>query len=223
MTTKEVVVFGLQRSGTNYLEQLMVRNFNSMKVRNNRDQHPSYTWKHSYGFYMRRVDSSIIHLYVVKNPYVWIDSMIRKKVTSKHHLSIISHYKDILEISDPAFNVHGLDIVKMAKLWNDHSIWFHSDAVRTKLDYTKILYKDLISSEENLVSILKEIHDKHGLDRKEKYIENPDKVDQSNLWTDEAKLRYMADELEYLPKDKLPLISEHLNEGILTLCKVKKL
>lgn len=71
MTDKSFYIFGLQRSGTNFVENIMRVNFKSAKL--NRGIHHN-TWKHSIDV-PDGYDPSHFTIVIHKNPYTWIESI----------------------------------------------------------------------------------------------------------------------------------------------------
>lgn len=68
-------VFGLQRSGTNYLEQLIRKNFKARPINNGQK-----CWKHSLEV-PKTLDKQVPMVHIYKNPYMWIESLAtRNKV-----------------------------------------------------------------------------------------------------------------------------------------------
>lgn len=66
---KQFYIFGIQRSGTNFLENIMSKNFSS-----NRMNGKTKCWKHSIDIpdgYNKNITTIVIH----KNPYMWLESI----------------------------------------------------------------------------------------------------------------------------------------------------
>jgi len=77
---KKVTIYGERCSGTNYLEQLLVNNFDV-----------TVTWeyglKHFFGFNDLTNSDDTLFIGIVRNPYDWINSLYREQ----HHLP--KHFK----------------------------------------------------------------------------------------------------------------------------------
>lgn len=73
---KKVTIYGERCSGTNYLEQLLLLNFDVEITWN-------YGWKHFFGFNDLTNTDDILFIGIVRNLYDWINSLYREK----HHLS----------------------------------------------------------------------------------------------------------------------------------------
>jgi hypothetical protein len=104
-------IFGLQRSGTTFLEFLLVNNFDC-EIANNEN------WKHS----LTKIESNHIVFNIYKNPYTWIESIVFRDPA------------DILVTSDslltPGYNIghDKVNLANLAKLYNDYALeWFDKD------------------------------------------------------------------------------------------------
>ena len=89
MSLKEVYVFGLHRSGTNYLTSLLNVNFKKI-IQVNSDGNYTPLWKHSVV-----VDSTIGDyptFVIYKNPYTWVESIIKRKQDDGHNIMLASKY-----------------------------------------------------------------------------------------------------------------------------------
>ncbi len=89
MSLKEVYVFGLHRSGTNYLTSLLNVNFKKI-IQVNSDGNYTPLWKHSVV-----VDSTIGDyptFVVYKNPYTWVESIIKRRQDDGHNIMLASKY-----------------------------------------------------------------------------------------------------------------------------------
>ena len=89
MSLKEVYVFGLHRSGTNYLTSLLNVNFKKI-IQVNSDGNYTPLWKHSVV-----VDSTIGDyptFVIYKNPYTWVESIIKRKQDDGYNIMLASKY-----------------------------------------------------------------------------------------------------------------------------------
>ena len=184
---KRCVILGIQRSGTNFTETVFKQNFEHIQIVNN-DR--NYIWKHSYNIELDKFSRDVIHIYITKSPYCWIESIIRKKV-------------DILKRNDwiradentaNRFKHSDIDIIKLAKLWNDHCEWYSRTEVADKIQYQKIQYENLIQSRNNILTFLENIRDIYKLNGKfsdANSLNIPDKVSQSDAWNNQKKEMYL--------------------------------
>ena len=76
---KKVTIYGERCSGTNYLEQLLIHNFEVEIVW-------SYGWKHFFGFHdlINTNTDDVLFIGIVRNLTDWINSLYREK----HHLPV---------------------------------------------------------------------------------------------------------------------------------------
>ena len=72
---KKVTIYGERCSGTNYLEELLVTNFDVKIVWN-------YGWKHFFGFNDLSNSNDVLFIGIVRNITDWINSLFR----TPHHL-----------------------------------------------------------------------------------------------------------------------------------------
>ena len=79
---KKVTIYGERCSGTNYLEQLLINNFN---VIINCD----YGHKHFFGFNDLSNSNDTLFIGIIRHPYDWINSLYRER----HHLP--KHFENI--------------------------------------------------------------------------------------------------------------------------------
>jgi hypothetical protein len=72
---KKVTIYGERCSGTNYLEELLLLNFNVEIVWN-------YGWKHFFGFNNLSNSDDVLFIGIIRNLNDWVNSLYREK----HHL-----------------------------------------------------------------------------------------------------------------------------------------
>jgi len=72
---KKITIYGERCSGTNYLEELLVHNFDAKIVWN-------YGWKHFFGFNELKNCDDVLFIGIVRNLTDWINSFYKEK----HHL-----------------------------------------------------------------------------------------------------------------------------------------
>jgi hypothetical protein len=116
-------IFGLQRSGTTFLEFLLKDNF-VCEVANGSN------WKHT----LTRVESDYITFNIYKNPYTWIESVVFRDPAD---LLLTSP-----SLLDEGYNI-GHDRVNLellAKLYNNYALSWYDEC-------TFVRYEDLILQE----------------------------------------------------------------------------
>ena len=82
---KEVTIYGERCSGTNYLEELLMTNFDVNITWN-------YGWKHFFGFNDLSNTDNILFIGIVRNLYDWINSLYRER----HHLPHVENIDSFL-------------------------------------------------------------------------------------------------------------------------------
>ena len=72
---KKITIYGERCSGTNYLEELLLLNFEVEIIWD-------YGWKHFFGFNDLNNSDDVLFIGIIRNIYDWINSFFREK----HHL-----------------------------------------------------------------------------------------------------------------------------------------
>ena len=140
MQHTQYFMFGIQRSGTNYLQQLLHENFQSVKLMNRQGT----CWKHSLEV-PKGWDYGRFTFVIYKNPYTWVESMtLRNRVdwlkTQNRYPADDLHKIDVL-------NVEGMNIVNLAYTWRDfHTTWLRSDVLNPRT-HLVIQYENLLDDQ----------------------------------------------------------------------------
>jgi hypothetical protein len=114
-------IFGLQRSGTTFLEFLIKKNFEA-ELKNEAD------WKHSLSKIEK--DHTIFNIY--KNPYLWVESVVFREPAD-----LLVVYPHLLE-DGYVVGCDKINLANLAKLYNDYTLnWYNPD--------TLVKYEDLIN------------------------------------------------------------------------------
>ena len=80
---KKFTILGERCSGTNYLEELILSNFEIEITWN-------YGWKHFFGFYdfkQNEEENNTLFIGIVRHPIKWINSLFKEK----HHIPVENH------------------------------------------------------------------------------------------------------------------------------------
>jgi hypothetical protein len=127
----EFYIFGLQRSGTTFLEQLLHLNF-GCRVANSHD-----SWKHSIE---KLVFPSYTIFNIYKNPYTWIES-----VMFREHADLPITSPQILEESSLNDGLHlRINPVELAKIYENYC---NNWCVNLSNNTFIIRYEDLIEKD----------------------------------------------------------------------------
>lgn len=157
-----VTVFGLQRSGTNYVEQLLLRNVKKSAVLNGGNATPREAyignnfkglWKHGYNFSSSDFKKLFKHkfkiFYVYKHPYRWIESVLRKGQ---------DFHDDVIKVNPSIFSSKKKSFVEQcAVLYVDHMRYWRE--VCAKYDFMRIYYKNLLDHEQEFLASAASLYD----------------------------------------------------------------
>jgi len=212
---EEFFVYGLQRSGTNFLQRYISNNTTLT--------HKKTEWKHiKEAENLGAVDR--LNIYIYKSPYKWVESIARNhedfpkrwgpeypiKSTGDGIVTIESTHRG-REKDKKHFNVEAL-----VQCYNDHlHEWFSIDQDNVIF----VQYEELIKDPQEWLA---------DLGRKceftVKSTKVPDKVPQSHKFTEENKQYYTNPEkLEYLTREQIDVINATIDPQILNFIKYKKL
>jgi len=145
-------IFGLQRSGTNFLEEIMKKNF-----RGTRYNRQKKCWKHSITVPWD-YDISLPTILLYKNPYTWIESLCdRNKVdwlrTQKNYPADKSTNIDMIA------GANKFDVTVLAKAYRD----WHKNWKEFKCDSRYFVRYERLLSPTDCDIILKEISSKYDV------------------------------------------------------------
>lgn len=213
-------VFGLQRSGTNFLEQLVTKNIRNTKIVN-RWKAGDGIWKHAFGIENKPTDAGPIGMkgdpekakmignrihaiYIHKHPYSWIQSITTKNVDIKKTYPFVAR-----ELNQAENVLGGLNILHLAQLYYDHTQYW-LDKVETRKVY-HVKYEDLIFSPEKTKEIVTDIAQFFNRKLKETNIVIPDKVGQSDKFNEEKRKQYRTYRITTLSYEQIMHINTILD------------
>lgn len=232
-----VTIFGLQRSGTNFAEQLVKRNIKGITIANTWSK-PLGIWKHSYDIdnssgtrnqragnsagnridvaKFHKIGTEITSWYIHKNPYSWIESICTKNVDIRRHYPWVVHgdmkKHNVGNDNDQQtkFELKGLNVSALAKLYAEHTAWWYNLCQHRKIFH--LSYEDLIRSIKHTEIGLKAFAEfnKFELVNQDK-IDIPDKVGQSDKFNEESRNKYKRVQLSLLNWDQVVKINNILN------------
>ena len=188
-------IFGLQRSGTNFLQTLIERNFDKTLLNNQK-----VSWKHSIEDpikYDKNLPTIVIH----KNPYTWVESVcLRNKVDwQKTQRKYPSE-----EATTPEFTIgpRKMNLTNLVLTYKEfHENWLYREDIPS---YMFIKYEDLLIPEER-VKILERISEAFGWARKsnEWIIPQAGNVSQSRDYNTDREKYYIAGEPASLTREHI--------------------
>lgn len=205
----EYHLFGLQRSGTNYLEQLIKSNFHATRKDPRNNEWRNY-WKHSIdipnGF---SKDKPTLIIY--KNPYTWVESIcLRRNVdwTRSQKTYPAKEGPEELRLGKESLNVE--NIAKTYKHFCNTWIWNKPQASK----YIVIRYEDLLI-ENTREEILSEIQ----FPRKSDQWINPQrgKVSLSRDYDEQREQYYLSMKPTQLSNKHIDAINGVLQDDIIKL------
>lgn len=213
---KHYFIFGLQRSGTNYLQALLDRNF---YVENINDNLTMKSWKHSIDLPAVNNLNITPKIIITKHPYTWIESLAwRDKVDWAYTQTLYPAH----EMGNADLNVgrFGFNLVNLIKTYNHFvNTWILDNSI----DNRYILrYEDLLD-ETIRIRHLKSIHEKFSL----KKTLDPDTwfnpKDGAVLYSSkynsaEHKEYYANVQPKFLTRQHINIINDMLADVMDTLC-----
>ena len=198
--------YGLQRSGTNYLEGLMYRYF-EVWCRNGGS---GPKWKHS--LEMAPFEDDMFYLVIAKNPYLWVES-----IAFRNPMDFIEKQKlySAGEVSSPELMAgpNKINVINAAKTWNHfYNNW------KSFVSYEKVYcvkYEDLLV-EEKRKSILDDIHVKFDCEwRNEPHKYKSRETGILDKKQDHKKTEYyLFEKPERLTDTQIKAISENIDREI---------
>jgi hypothetical protein len=195
--TKRIQVNGLQRSGTNFLEELIQFNFKDVEALcKNKTGH----WKHSLTIENPSYFDSIdLVLVIAKNPFTWVESISMRN--EMDYLTSQTKYElfDYDKLSPNSLGRWNLNLESLCKTYNDfYEFWLHNfDSKRIFIRYEDILEKQyILKLFDQLVSL--------GLER----ISNDIVIPQLGS-VSESLIEYPEDHLENYKK----YVTQHLSNA----------
>ena len=211
-------IYGIQRSGTNFLQKFIGTNTELKYVKNE--------WKHTQkmpeGFKSYQNQERLC-IYVYKSPYKWIESIIR------NHEDVPKKWAPLYPLKTTGDGIVTVDswhrgrdkptqlnLEALTKCYSDHIKWWlwqkHSNLVFVQ-------YEQLMVDPQ---AWLVELGERHQFTVKSNKV--PEKVSQSDPFTDARKEYYINDsKLEYLTQEHINIINETIDPEILKFIKYKKL
>lgn len=212
---KNILLKGLQRSGTNYFKQIIDKNINvnlfytNLSTESHYQNIPKYLknvetgdyifdlWKHN----LTPLDSVLIEEYkidgfvlIIKNPYSWIESIVYRT-----HIDLVETYNERYNVfEDGLFRIDNL-----SKLYKElYENWLNKAYL--------IKYEDLLL---NKKKVLIDFANEFNLKLKHEKIENiSEKVAASHQFNDSFIKKYINVELSHLSIEQICLINETIGE-----------
>lgn len=234
MSISTFTVFAPQRSGTNFIQYLITENFQEIAC----EYLPStYAWKHEPDFqkvlekYNREQPfrENHLHLIVSKNPYKWIESIIRRPVdivVRRPELLNIENIdeKYVLNLNlDRQFQklwfVEKINLLELINLYNEfYSNWSN---IGNRIKHWGLVQYERLLNQDECVYFLDNMHKTFQLKRiNPEQWKIPNAVLMSEMWTDDVAKEKTKDYLDYkhcgiLTQEQIDIIDHNINKSLL--------
>lgn len=237
----EYILFGLQRTGTNYVEQLINRNFNATSL----TVTGTMLWKHDLEVpvdSLNNTSAPIIVLY--KNPYTWFESNAYRSGDIRfdvhfpfyqkeeyRHMSMGHKTNWIETLSLPASarvnetlgilstRDEMINIIKLYKFWFKN--WIENFPEQFKDRLILLRYENLLEDNKR-ISFLDYLNNLGFQKTKPSYVNlEPGAVPRSKFYTTKHTEYYLSEEPEFLNKDTIQKINEELGESLFDILGYK--
>ena len=207
----KVIVLGPQRSGTNYLQFLLKRNFYHANIIYEHE----YIWKHTaYPDRDKLLSKKVIHIGIIKNPYKWVESLERYSADLTDNFG---SWKKPMPDYDPdreQFYVEDksgkkVDVEHAIKLYNKfYNNWMTQD----KVTFSVIKYEDLLDDK---TDAYKQINHKTRLRIKPKPWIDTNQVSQSDLFTKDRRDYYLNEAESTLTTFQKEVIKNTVDQNLI--------
>lgn len=152
---KKIKIYGERCSGTNYLEELLINNFNVNIITQNIHHTCSYGHKHFFGFSNLRNSDDVLFIGIVRNVTDWINSLYRnpwhlsKKITKNENTFLNNNIyslfrgKEIMEDRNIYTKKRYKNIFELRHTKNKFLV---EDMPKLVKNYLLITYDDLLNN-----------------------------------------------------------------------------
>lgn len=204
---KLFAVIGLHRAGTNLVQTLIHDNFKYVKFQSG----DTYFWKHGFPPAKSKFNENCAHLFVIKNPYKWIESIAWRTTNDRLLMDFMktNSWIDLKQgelIGDNQFNLDALCQVYLAHTKH----WLVDSGVPNLIP---IQYEAILQNHKHWLGL---VQTKYGFERKTKtWTELPSKVTQSETSFDSKLKSYYLDTNYSLGfKHLSPELIERINHNL---------
>lgn len=207
---RKYYIFGLQRSGTNYIEDLLRTNFDANRLNRAERKLIHSTWKHLVEIPYENLREGVPIIMMYKNPYLWVESLCWRNAVDWRTTQLL--YPATEGNPDMFAGPHELNVVNLAKTYLTwHRAW-NTPSNRLS-NATIIKYESLL--DDNHVNVLNQLKRTHGfvLNRKEIVDIKKGAVGQSGDYTDARENYYASQKTQHLSAYHKNLITSTLGPG----------
>lgn len=208
---REYYLFGLQRSGTNFLEKIIHHNYLFKSANHNMAPNRNL-WKHNINPTLKEYNKSHLAIHMHKNPYTWIESICTRNDAQWAYYQ--KEYSGI-NTDEPEYELgpNKINVKVLAKAWSVyHSNWkiFLSDK-----NHITVKYEDLLT-EDGLNRCIESFNIMMGLNSEFDSLVIPEKIPYSNKFSDDDKSYYMNQIPKVLNQNHIKAINECLDNTIMS-------
>lgn len=208
---KNYYVFGLHRSGTTFLSDLILKNYKNAICKNS--PHNFYDdWKHSFKGFLINDDSLKIVIY--KNINTWVESVLIRKPYDGHHIIKALEKQDnhkymtLQSMESKYFFIDGN--ISLSHIVETY-VHFYENYLKNDDNVIFVKYEDLLY-EEGLERIMKILGEKFDI-KIENFI-TPIKVHQSPNFNENSKKYYKEGKTMFLPEECLTIIKNIVGDRL---------
>lgn len=199
-----IKIFGIQRTGTNYLTYLLNNNILNSKILVNelcdkhqklfeyKDIHHTLNEEKENNLHEKIISErkEIFSIIIRKNPYAWLNSYKKWRI----------RYKDPIR-------THG-DIIKDMQRYNDYYVhYFNIEPSDYWTKFINIKYEDVLS---DVGGFIKQLSIEHNLMISD-VVDIPQRVKQSSTFTEKNKSFYLNSKTYNLNNDEIKIVNDYVN------------
>lgn len=197
-------VWGLQRSGTNFMEQLIAKNFGGTKI-----NRAHKCWKHSIDI-PKGFDDKHQCFIIYKNPYTWVESLCFRNnvdwIKTQHTYPVKHNKRPRMQAGNGKF-----DVVALAQTYKH---WHNTWTVNPPKKNLIIRYEDLLV-EETRNEVLMLMNNKFGGVKKGSFvIPQKGKVSQSRDYSDSREQYYINMKPKHLTTEQIHAVTDTLGTDL---------
>lgn len=224
---RKILVIGLYRTGTNYLQQLIEDNLNviPLSVNTKTGWFPNKHAPEEKQLYHYSDDLTLIMIY--KNPYKWVDSLVRQSydLVTEYEVSYETGHTPIYITYDNPDNefINKPKVkVSLEKLCNLYNTFFRFwDTRIQQYDHDVIYHGELIKNPKDYI---KHIANKFNLSYKTKEHLEPERVTGSRCFTNDIRQFYFDEfKTDNLTQDQIECITRNISDDVLSKLNLHKM
>lgn len=218
-TSISFAVFGLQRTGTNFMQRFITHN--------TKNAFHKQGWKHDLA--CPQEGRGVVRIYMYKTPYKWIESIhknhedVPKRWGEKYMLMTIDGADDIMIDTKHrgSDNNVKMSLRRLCRLYNEHLINWYDTSTNPESNILMVNYEKMVKDPQKW---LNDFSIDYKFDITSANIHIPDKVQQSNKFTDKDRQYYTnTKDFRYLDDGMISLINETVDSKVFDLLNIERL